>query len=188
MPRSKMKSDVILHVVTALVVALGASLSAQPPDFSGTWALDRARSRIAADAPLAGLIAAGAPDRLHVTQPANGTLVIESEVNEGHVRIYDPRTATSTPVFFQGGTITMRSRWDGGALVGEGRQESPSGATTVVREVKERIALDGSRRTLTIEVTVAGSTGAASASTLVYERTQDVGPCQTWSTPCKGRP
>jgi hypothetical protein len=170
----------------ALVLAACARMSAQPPDFSGTWALDAARSQIAADAGFAGLIASGAPPRLHVTQPANGTLVIESEINEGHVRIYNPRARSTSPVF-QGGTITMMSKWDGRRLLSEGTQESPSGASTISKQVREAIALSADGRTLSVEIVTAGG-AAASTSTLVYTRTQDVGPCQTWTTPCKGRP
>ena len=39
---------------------------------------------------LAGLIAAGAPPMLYITQPANGSVVVESPINEGHVRMYQP--------------------------------------------------------------------------------------------------
>lgn len=159
--------------------------AAQTVGFSGTWKLDRERSRVAEDSAFAALIAAGAPERLHITQPANGTLVIESEVNEGHARIYTPRTTSTTPVAFQGGTITISSRWAGRSMIGEGILQAQSGAAATEKHVKEVIALSDDARTLTIEITTSGPTAEPRTSTLTYSRTQDVGPCETWSTPCK---
>jgi hypothetical protein len=173
-----------LCVAAVLMMALDVTVIAQPPGFAGTWKLDPQRSRITGDAGLAGLIASGAPDRLHVTQPLNGTLIIESEVNEGHVRIYTPRSKSSTPVG-QGGSITMTSKWDGRTLVSEGVHESPSGAATAVKQVRETIALSADGGTLTIEVTTSVTAAEKHASTMVYTRTQDVGPCESWPTPCK---
>jgi len=43
------------------------------------------------------------PQTLHVTQPANGSLVVESQINEAHVRIYKPGRETSTPAGQGGG-------------------------------------------------------------------------------------
>ena len=71
----------------------GEPLPVPPPppvDFAGTWRLDAAASRITDGAGLAGLIAAGAPPTIHVTQPVNGTLVVESAINEGQARLYRP--------------------------------------------------------------------------------------------------
>ena len=173
----------------ALVVAARvAVVLAQVPDFSGTWKLDANRSRITAAAGLAGLIAAGAPDTLHITRPANGTLVIESQINESQARIYTPGGKSSTLVFVgPAGSITMTSRWEGGTLVSEGSRESASGTSVIVTQVKEVLALSADGRTLEIEVTTTGADGK-SASTLMYTRTQDVGPCQSWPTPCKYPP
>lgn len=140
-----------------LVTARVALVLAQAQNFSGTWKLDANRSRVSTTAFLAGLIAAGAPDTLHVTQPANGTLVVESQINEGHARIYTPGGKTSTPVFVgQGGTITMTSRWDGRTLVSEGRHEFPAGASSIVRNVREILALSADGRALTIEIAKIG--------------------------------
>ncbi|MGH9312221.1 MAG: hypothetical protein ACRD1S_03380 [Vicinamibacterales bacterium] len=158
---------------------------AQAPDFSGTWRLDTGRSRIAPTAGLAGLAGAGAPDTLHVTQPANGTLVIESQINESHARLYTSRTKIVTPVTVgPGGRVAMTSRWDGRTLVSEGTRESSSGTSTIVQEVKEVIGVSADGRTLTIEITTQGPE-ATSTSTLMYTRIVDVGPCKTWQTPCK---
>ena len=158
---------------------------ADATDLSGTWKLDSARSRVVASAGLAGLIGAGAPETLHITQPANGTVVIESQVNESHSRVYTPGSKTSTPVTVgPPGTITMTSRWEGRTLVSEGVRETRSGPATVVTEVREAITVSPDGRELTVDVT-AGTKGETARSTFVYTRTTGVGPCQSWPTPCK---
>lgn len=172
----------LFAAITLVVVHVAVTL-AQAPDFSGTWKLDQDRSRIAATAGLAGLIASGAPPTIHVTHAANGTLVIESQVNEGHARLYVPGGKSSTPVG-QTGTITMATRWDGRSLVSEGRQETIAGTTTVVKDVREVLAFAPDGQTLTIEIT-AKSPDQTSVSALTYTRIHDVGPCQSWPTPCK---
>jgi hypothetical protein len=157
---------------------LVAPLAAQAPDLSGTWRLDEQRSNIAAPAGIIGLIAAGAPKTLHITQPANGSVVIESQINEAHVRIYKPGRDTTTPAG-QGGTIQMRSRWEGRSLVSEGEFKAPNGDAT---QVKEAISMSGDG-VLTMEITT-----PAGSSRLIYTRITDVGACETWPTPCKRAP
>jgi hypothetical protein len=169
-----------MRFIIALVLAGAATLQAQAPDFSGTWKLDEARSQIVATAGITGLIPAGAPKTLHVTQPANGSVVIESQVNEAHVRIYRPGRETSTPAG-QGGAVTMLSKWDGKSLASEGAMKAPNGDTSAVREV---LSLSADGKTLTIAVTTTTAAGKAS-STLIYSKITDVGPCETWPTPCK---
>ncbi len=167
-----------------LMAAQAAVVFAQPPDFSGTWKIDPSRSRVVETAALAGLVGAGAPPTLHITQPANGTLVLESQINESHARLYRPGRRTSTPVTVgPAGSITLTSRWEGRALVSEGTREFTS-ATSPATNVKEVLSLSADGRTLTIEVTTT-TAGDKSASTMVYARTKDVGPCQSWPTPCK---
>jgi outer membrane protein assembly factor BamB len=148
---------------------------------AGTWRLDSAQSRIADAAGIAGLIAAGAPPMLHVTQPANGTLVVESPINEGHVRIYHPGGKTTTPVG-QGGSITITAEWIGATFVGQGTAVNAAGASTTVKEIYS-VSEDG--KVLSVDVTMSGS--AQQTSALKYTRIQDVGPCEKWPTPCKGR-
>jgi hypothetical protein len=164
-------------VVLACVIA-SATLQAQAPDFSGTWRLDETKSKVLATAGLFGLIPAGAPKMLHITQPANGTLVIESQVNEGHSRIYKPGRESATPAG-QGGAVSVTSKWEGKSLISEGAFKAPNGDTTTVREVLS--VTDGKQ--LTLEVTTPAGT-----STLHYEKTADVGPCEKWPTPCKRFP
>lgn len=172
-----------MRFLIALVLAGSAALQAQAPDFSGTWKLDETRSQIVATAGLTGLIPAGAPKTLHITQPANGSVVVESQVNEAHVRIYRPGRETSTPAG-QGGAVTMLSKWDGRSLASEGAMKAPNGDTSAVREV---LSLSADGKNLTIVVTTTGAAGKAS-STLIYSKITDVGPCETWPTPCKRAP
>ena len=50
--------------------------------------------------------------------------------------------------------------------------------------VKETFALDADETTLEIEISISTS-DATRTSTLRYARIQDVGPCDTWPSPCK---
>jgi len=168
-------------MLTAAFVAAATLLCAQAPDFSGTWKLDETKSRVVATAGITGLIPAGAPKTLHITQSANGTIVIESQVNEAHARIYRPGKETATPAG-QGGAVTATSKWEGASLVVEGALKTANGDTTAIRE---KLSL-GAGGTLTMEVTT--SAGAQASSTLVYSKITDVGPCTTWPTPCKRAP
>lgn len=162
----------------AFAIVMSVGVSAQMPDFSGTWRLDEAKSKVLATAGMFGLMPAGAPQTLHITQPANGTLVIESQINEGHSRIYKPGRESSTPAG-QGGVVTVTSKWDGKSLVSDGAFKAPNGDTTTVREVLSLV--DGKQ--LMLEVTTPAGT-----STLHYAKITDVGPCETWPTPCKRFP
>lgn len=166
-----------------LAAAIVAPATAQQLELSGTWKLDAGRSRVVDAAGLSGLIASGAPQTLHITRAANGTLVIESQINESHARIYTMGAKSSTPVG-QGGRITTTSRFENRALVSEGTREDASGIATAVREV---LALSADGAVLTIEVTTTAA-DAKQTSTLVYTRTPTVGPCEAWPTPCKPPP
>jgi len=146
------------------------------PEIAGTWNLDAGRSRVTNEVGWPGLIGAGPPERIHVTQAANGTVVIESEINESHARIYKPGGKTSAPVA-QTSTLTMSSQWEGRTLSAEGNLIPPSGATVAV---KEAIALSDDGLALTVQISA-----GANASTLVYTRTESVEPCEKWPTPCK---
>jgi outer membrane protein assembly factor BamB len=157
----------------------GTPAAAGQPSLAGSWSLDAATSKVSTQAGLAGLIAAGAPPMLYVTHPANGTVIVESPMNEGHVRMYQPGGKTTTPVG-QGGTIAMTSRWEGGALVAEGTSVAPNGTTVTV---KESYSLSADGKVLSVSVTTSGAGDAASA--LRYARIDDVGGCEKWPTPCK---
>ena len=165
-----------IAICLLLVLMPAGSVFAQAPDLTGTWKLDTERSRVEASAGIVGLIRSGAPPTLHITQPTNGSVIVESQINESQSRIYKPGAKTSTPVV-PSGTITMTSKWEGRTLVGEGTSESASGAPAAVKEVFST-STDG--RTLTVEITV-----GANHSTLVYTKTQAAEPCRSWPTPCK---
>lgn len=153
-----------------------------PAVFAGTWKLDATESRVNDGAGIAGLAAAGAPPMLHITQPANGTLVVESPINEGHARIYIPGARTATP-FGQGGTIAMIAEWVGRTFVGQGTATPNSGAASNVKEV---FSLSSDSKMLAVDVTYSGGDGSNErTSSLKYVRIQDVGPCEKWPTPCK---
>jgi hypothetical protein len=172
------KLDIKNCALLLSLVLASTSIHAQAPDFSGTWRLDEANSKVVATAGIFGLIPAGAPKTLHVTQPANGTIVIESQINEGHSRIYKPGRESSTPAG-QGGAVTVTSKWEGKSLVSDGAFKAPNGDTTSVREVLSLV--DGKQ--LMLEVTTPAGT-----STLQYTKITDVGPCESWPTPCKRFP
>ena len=156
--------------------AAAPSAAAAKPALAGTWRLDTAQSRVTDTAGLAGLIGAGAPPMLHITQAANGTVVVESPINEGHARLYQPSGKSATPVG-QGGTITMTSDWAGRSLVGQGTAVNAAGVSTTIKETYS-VSDDGK----TLSVDIAAGEGA---SALKYTRIQDVGPCEKWPTPCK---
>jgi hypothetical protein len=162
-----------------LSVLAVASLQAQAPDFSGTWRLDETKSNVVAAAGFVGLIPAGAPKTLHITQPSNGSLVVESQINEAHVRIYKPGRETSTPAG-QGGSVTMTTTWDGRMVTSAGAMKNAGGEATNVKEV---LSLSADGKVLTIQTSV-----GANSSTLIYTRITDVGPCEKWPTPCKRFP
>jgi outer membrane protein assembly factor BamB len=146
----------------------------RPLPLAGTWRLDATRSKVGPAAAPVGLVKVGAPGTIHITHAGNGMVIVEGQINESQSRAYKPGRKTTTPIV-PSGTITMTSRWEGGTLISEGTVDT-GGAPLAV---KETFAL-GSDGALTIEIVM--PTGA---STLVYARTQDVGPCKSWPTPCK---
>ena len=168
-----------------VTIAFGATLSAQAPNFSGTWQLDDTNSKVIATAGIIGLISAGVPKTLHITHPANGTVVIESQINEAHVRIYKPGRETSTPAG-QGGAVTMNTKWEGRSLISEGALKAPNGDMTTIREVVS-LGADGTSLMMEVTTTPVGQTEKVS-SRLVYKKVTDVGPCEKWPTPCKRFP
>jgi hypothetical protein len=162
------------------MAAIAVLLLLAAPELSGTWKLDAGRSRVEREVGWPGLIGAGAPERIHVTLAANGTVLVESEINESHARIYRPGGKTSTPVA-QTSTITMTSRWEGRALEAEGTLTPPSGPSTPVKEI---IAVSDDGLTLTVRISATEAEGTKESS-LLYVRAVGVEPCETWSTPCK---
>ena len=66
----------------------GVGVVAEAPDHSGTWRLNRDSSQITKGAGLTGLGAGGVPPTLYVTQSANGTAVVGSDINESAAKLY----------------------------------------------------------------------------------------------------
>ena len=151
--------------------------ASRPPAevFAGSWKLDAAGSSVVPDAVFAGVSVKGAPAWLFVTQPQNGTLVIESSVNTGSARFYKPGAPTTTSI--AGGTITSVAAWAGKTLTAEGTIKASSGVVSVVKETFTR---DGPA--LVIKIIVNDS---ASVLRYVPLTPDDIGPCTSWPTPCK---
>ena len=139
--------------------------SQEKPDFSGTWILDRDASQITTAEGLAGLGGSGAPENLYITQAANGSMVISSEVNAAQPRAYQLDSQSTVPAA-EGATMTVRSRWDGSVLVTEGSHDLGDGGSIGVREV---LSLSADGQTLTLEVTTTTPSGNGTNS-LVYRR------------------
>ena len=105
-------------------------------------------------------------------------MIVESQINESHARLFKPGQKTTTPMW-PTGTVSATSRWEGRSLVSEGSQDA-SGTAVPLKEV---FALSGDDKTLTVTVTFDGA--EKSESIFVYARTTSVGSCKTWPTPCK---
>ena len=153
------------------------TLGGSAASLAGSWQLDAAASVITPEAAFSGLAAKGAPRWIFVTEPANGTLLVESATNTAHARFYRPGTATTTEI--AGGTITVTTSAGNSTksktFSAEGRITTSNGAVT---QVKETLTRDGSALVVTI---AAGD----NTSTLRYVPLLEVGPCTTWPTVCK---
>jgi len=154
--------------------ASGAALSAQSPNFSGFWTLDRDASQFTPPAFSGGRGGANI-DRLFITHGTNGTLVIGSETNGLKAWAYTPGREGTIPVG-RDTTMDVVSRWDGTRIVAEGRQGD--------MQMHEVLALSSDEQTLLITVTTTTPDGDT-VNTLVYTKGQPVGPCERWATPCK---
>lgn len=156
---------------TVMTVILGTAtvlhgVGAQGPDVSGTWVLDRERSRIAAPVGLDGLGASGAPDHLYVTHAANGTVILSSDVNGAQPRVYRVGGQSTVPAGADD-SLLVTTRVEDGRLVTEARRSSPSGeAAPAVHEV---MWVDAEGGTLTLEVTSEDARGEHT-NVLVFRR------------------
>ena len=74
--------------IALVLVSTVVTIRAQTPDHSGTWRLNRDASQITKGAGLTGLGAGGVPPTLYVTQSANGTAVVGSDINESGAKLY----------------------------------------------------------------------------------------------------
>lgn len=158
-------------MITALTLAL--ALAAAPVDMSGTWILDPSRSelpRAAASAtPPDAADAAGQPLTLVLVQNAEA-LTITREGRRGTstvVLAFDGREMDTTGP--RGGSLTMRSSWQGTTLVSEGRQEmeTPKGRVSV--DIREERSLSADGQTLTVKSITRGPRGETSR-TMVFRK------------------
>lgn len=152
---------------TTLTSPLG--VVAEMPGLAGSWQLESS----AGDATFHGLAAANAPRWIFITQPANGTLLIESANNAAQSRFYRPGGSTTTSI--GSGTITMKTTASAKQVISEGSATASSG---VVTTVKETISRDG--EALVIEITAGDKTNK-----LRYVPLREVGPCSAWPNACK---
>jgi hypothetical protein len=152
------------------LAAAGEIATAQVSDLSGTWRLDKASSQITSNAGLSGLGAGGAPPTLYVTQAANGTITIGSDINESQARLYRLDGAGWIPSAPNETTAVTARRQNSTLIV-------------VGTTIREELTLSNDAQTLTITVMNTGATPAT--STLVYTRMRGVDPCERWPTPCR---
>ena len=134
----------VLFVASGVVPVFG-----QTPDFSGTWRLDRQASQITPPA-FSGGRGGGTVDTLHITQAANGTLIIGSEANGTKAWAYQVEGESTIPAG-RNSTMSVTSRWDGRVLATEGVG------------LKERLSLSDDGETLTITITTATPGGGGRA-------------------------
>ena len=88
MTRRGRRGILSLALAVGVNLLVSAAVGAQAPDHSGTWRLNRDASQIAKGAGLTGLGAAGVPPTLYITQAANGTAVVGSDINESAAKLY----------------------------------------------------------------------------------------------------
>ncbi|HAK55956.1 MAG: PQQ-like beta-propeller repeat protein [Vicinamibacterales bacterium] len=142
-----------------------APVASPPTDLSGTWQLDVDASRIAGPL-LRGGGDGGPADALHITQAANGTLVVGNLVNAGQAWSYRPDGETTVPVGVNAG-LEVTSRWDGQRFIAEGAL--PLGTDGPVTQLREVMALADGGAVLTIAVTATTADGEIT-NHLVYRR------------------
>jgi len=171
-----------MSVCTWLLVGLLVGFSARPasaqkPDFSGMWTLNRAASQFTMP-PFSGGRGGHDIDRLFITQAANGTLIIGTETNGLKAWSYTPGREVTISV---GRDTTMRatSRWDGDRLIAEGRQGDMT--------MHEVMSLGPDRQTLMIDILTTTPDGETS-NRLIYTLESSAGPCKEWAMPCKEFP
>jgi len=172
-------------VATCAGTLFAATLAlAQAPDLAGTWRLDLDVSNVDAAVSLDGLSGTTETETLHITQPANRTVMIESSMRQSQARLYQPGGKTSNRILLgEPGTLTLESKWEGQSLVSEGLREFSAGDAKPVA-VSEVIRLRDNGETLEIVVTASTADGPKT-STLLYKKAPSLGPCESWPSPCK---
>jgi len=156
-----------LFVTASCLLAAGPGLALQtlpPVDFSGTWVLDASRS----DLPERG---AGPRATPLDTQDQQATVLVIQQSATEIIILREGLRGTGKSVLPldgretqrrgpRGGTLTLKSRWEGTTLVTEGSQvvERPEGGPVTVT-VREERSLGPDGLTLTVMTVSKGPTG-----------------------------
>ena len=160
-----------------VIVISVMSLSAQTPNFSGTWRLDHDASQFTPPVFSHGRGGASA-ESLYITHATNGTLTVGTETNGAQAWVY--KVGGERDILWgQEGSLTVVPRWDGRRLVVEGSRDT-AGVTEHLREV---FSLSADGQTLTVEITTTTPDGPHTNS-VVYTKGRSIGPCEAWETPC----
>ena len=162
--------------VAGILLVAGLA-SAQSPDFSGMWTLDREASDFTAPA-FSGGRGGDDIDRLFITHAANGTVIVGAETNGLKAWSFTPGLELTIPVG-RDTTMEVASRWEGDRLVAEGTRGDMT--------MHEVMSLSPDGGTLTIEVTT-GTPEGETRNRLVYRSDRPVGACETWAMPCREFP
>lgn len=152
-------------LVAIVMLGLAGPVTAQLPDFNGTWRLDREASEINTAEGLDGL-GTPAPETLYIAQRRNGQLVMSSRLPGAETREYILGGQTWVPAPRPStGRFLMSTRVRGLSLVGEASGEV-DGEMVRVREV---LTMDPRGRRITLEVTTTHPWGSET-NKLVYNR------------------
>ena len=157
----------------ALTLAVPALLRAQPPDLSGTWTMDEARSDPAPAAPVgraaAGGVRGGRGGGLPANQLAIAQTPTEVTITQGAQSVTYKFDGTET-FYFQNGEVRATAAKDGGKLTVSWKREFYAGpaqgyTTTTGKDV---YSLAGS--VLTVERSTTTPQGTTTRK-LVYNKT-----------------
>lgn len=171
--------NVALFLVGALAATAVATALAQPPDFSGSWRLDRDAS-VLPERPEGGRrgigrllgrgeqAVRGPADTLVLTQTPD-TLFVEQRRDDGSRTMRYRLDGSSSVNPMPRGELTTTSRWDGATIVTEGTQDIPRLLRDISIQLTERRSLSADGRTMTVESTRTMPSGAL-AMTLVYRK------------------
>lgn len=114
----------------ALTLAVPALLRAQPPDLSGTWTMDEARSDPAPAAPVGRAAAGGGRGGRGGGLPANQIAIAQTPtevtITQGPQNVTYKVDGTET-FYFQNGEIRATGAWDGTKLVISWKRELYAG-------------------------------------------------------------
>jgi hypothetical protein len=148
-----MKRPVPVIILTLLAMSAPPAARAQdsPPDFSGTWVLERAEGDLPERA--ANALAKGSrqPMTLVIVQSAT-ELQVTRETDRGRVTASYPLDGTNATQATPHGSMTSRTRWDVPSLVTSGTRPLPGPLGTRSVEFIETRTLSGDGDRLTVEV------------------------------------